>query len=611
MSSASTSTREVDNGLRRIATSREVRSFGSSEAARFRARSDHMSASPRRSSPERTGGELLADALLLHHVTLTFAVCGESFLPLLDAMRDRPRLRLINCRHEASASVMAEASAKLTGRPGVCLVSRGPGACHATIGLHTAFQDATPLVMLIGQVPRDYLEREAQQEIEYRRMLGPLAKWVAQIDQVGRIPELVHRAFRVASSGRPGPVVLVLPEDMLEERSDVADCPPAPLARAYPGAAELASLRELLSAASRPLMIVGGAPWSDAGCTAVARFAAGNRIPVCCSYRRLDLVASTHECFAGELAVSSNPALLRRLREADLVLAVGTRLSEPTTQDYTLLEVPIPRAKLVHVYPEAEEIGSVYRPTLAIQSGLVEFADALASMAIGPSQARSAWCAELRGLQVEDSTPRPRAAKLDPAVAMGWLRMQLPADAIVAFDAGAFSGWPQRFLSFGRPGRVVAPVSGAMNYGIHAGIAASFVHPDRLVVVCVGDGGFTMGDAELATAKRYGARIVVLLFNNGQFGSVRVHQERRYPGRPIGMDLTNPDFGMLARSYGAHSEAVERTEDFAAAWVRANACETSAVIELRLDAEQLNSRVSVSELRAQGGVASADAASSR
>src|SRR5690349_3116927 len=268
----------------------------------------------------RTGGEILADALLLHHVDRAFAVCGESFLPLLDAMRDRPTLRLVNCRHEAGACVMAEATGKLTYRPGVCLVSRGPGASPATIGLHRAFQEATPLVLLIGQGPREYAEREAQQEIEYRRMLGPLAKWVAQVDQVDRIPELVHRAFRVALSGRPGPVVLVLPEDVLEERTDASDCPPAPLAHAHPGASEIHELRSRLLEAERPLVIVGGAPWTDAACAAMGEFAVRNDLPVCCSYRRLDIVSSTHECFAGELAVSSNPALLRRLREADLVL---------------------------------------------------------------------------------------------------------------------------------------------------------------------------------------------------------------------------------------------------------------------------------------------------
>jgi acetolactate synthase-1/2/3 large subunit len=547
----------------------------------------------------RTGGEVLADALLLHGVDMAFAVCGESFLPLLDALVDRPQLRLISCRHEAGAAMMAEATAKLTGRPGVCLVSRGPGACHATIGLHTAFQDATPMVLLIGQVPRSYAEREAQQEIEYRRMLGPLAKWVAQIDQVERIPELVHRAFRVAASGRPGPVVLVLPEDMLEDRTDATDCPPAPLARAHPGAAELATMCDLLAASKRPIVIVGGAPWSDAACDAIVRFAEANDLPVCCSYRRLDLFPSRHDAFVGELAVSSNPMLLRRLREADVVLAIGTRLSEPTTQDYTLFDVPVPRQKLVHVYASAEEIGSVFRPTLAIQSGQVEFADALEGLTVGTSVERSAWRAELRALHLDDSTPRPATTAFDPGQAMRWLREQLPHDAIVAFDAGAFSGWPQRFLSFGRPGRVLAPVSGSMNYGVHAGVAASLVHPDRVVVVCVGDGGFTMGEAELATARRYGARLVVLLFNNDQFGSVRVHQERRYPGRSIGMDLTNPDFVMLAKSYGAHAEVVRRTDEFAPAWARALGCGTAAVIELRTDPEQLNSRISVSDLRSR------------
>ena len=550
-------------------------------------------------SRPRTGGEVLADALTLHGVESAFAVCGESFLPLLDAMHDRPGLRLISCRHEAGAAVMAEATGKLTGTPGVCLVSRGPGACHATIGLHTAFQDATPLVMFVGQVPRHYLEREAQQEIEYRRMLGPLTKWVAQVDQAERIPELVHRAFRVACAGRPGPVVLVLPEDMLEDVVTVRDCPPSPPALAFPGADQLASLRELIASARQPVMIVGGAPWSDAGCADIAAFARANDLPVCCSYRRLDLVASSHPCFVGELAVSSNPRLLRRLREADLVIAVGTRLSEPTTQDYTLLDVPVPGARLVHVYPSAEEIGSVYRADVGIACDLSAFAHAVATMRVDSSQARTSWRDELRKLFLEDSTPPAESAALDRGSVMTWLRDELPAHAIVAFDAGAFSGWPQRFLSFGRPGRALAPVSGAMNYGLHAGIAAALRHPERLVVVCVGDGGFTMGEMELATARRYGARIVVLIFNNAQFGSVRVHQERRYPNRGIGMDLTNPDFVMLARSYSAHAERVETTAQFADAWHRSIASGTAAVIELVVDPEQLNPRVTVSQLRAR------------
>ena len=549
---------------------------------------------PRRA---RTGGEVLADALALHGVERAFAVCGESFLPLLDAMRDRPELRLISCRHEAGAAVMAEATGKLTGKPGVCLVSRGPGACHATIGLHTAFQDATPLIMLVGQVPRHYLDREAQQEIDYRQMLGPLTKWVAQIDQAERIPELVHRAFRVACAGRPGPVALVLPEDMLEDVVSVSDCPPAPPARAFPGVAQIEAMRELITSAERPVMIVGGALWSDAACAAIAEFALANDLPVCCSYRRLDLVASSHPCFVGELAVSSNPALLHKLRDADLVIAVGTRLSEPTTQDYTLLAVPVPRAKLVHVYPAAEEIGSVYRPDVGIASDLSEFASSVATLRVPASQTRRAWRDELRELFLADSRPAPRATSLDPGAVMAWLRDALPEDAIVAFDAGAFSGWPQRFLSFGRPGRVLAPVSGAMNYGLHAGIAAALWDPDRLVVVCVGDGGFTMGEMELATALRFGARLVVLLFNNGQFGSVRVHQERRYPNRSIGMDLTNPDFVMLSQSYGAHAETVSTTSAFEDAWQRATACGTAAIIELELDPAQLNSRVNLSELR--------------
>jgi len=548
-------------------------------------------------APTRTGGEILGDALLLHGVDLAFAVCGESFLPLLDALHDRPQLRLISCRHEAGAAVMAEAAAKLTGRPGVCLVSRGPGLCHATIGLHTAFQDSTPLVMFVGQVPRHYAGREAQQEIDYRRMLAPLAKFVTEIDQVERIPEIVHRAFRTASSGRAGPVVLILPEDMLEDSASVADCPPVPLSGIYPGARELAALGDLLAQAQRPILILGGSGWTDAACADIARFASAQALPVCVSYRRLDLFPTAHDCYAGELAVSSNRALLARLRESDLVIALGTRLSEPTTQDYTLFELPVPRTKLVHVHASAEELGSVYRPTLAIQSGPVEFVEAALALRANVPVERAAWRAELRKLFVADSVPTPNGQRFDAGLAMAWLRDQLPPDAIVTFDAGAFSGWPQRFLGWGRPGRVLAPISGQMNYGVASGVGASIVHPDRRVVVCVGDGGFTMGEAELATARRYGGKPVVLLFNNDLFGSVRVHQERRYPGRAIGTDLTNPDFVALARSYGAHAETVQSTEEFAPAWARAVASGSAAVIEMRMDAEQLNSRSTVAQLR--------------
>jgi acetolactate synthase-1/2/3 large subunit len=344
-------------------------------------------------------------------------------------------------------------------------------------------------------------------------------------------------------------------------------------------------------------MIVGGSAWTDEACAQITRFAEVNALPVCASYRRLDIVASTHECFVGELAVSSNRTLLQRLREADLVIAVGTRLSEPTTQDYTLLDVPLPRVPLVHVHASAEELGSVYRPALAIQSGVAQFAQAAAAMELPASDARRAWRAQLRALYLADSTPPALPLALDPGRAMAALRELLPPDTIVTFDAGAFSGWPQRFLSFGRPGRVLAPVSGSMNYGIHAGVAASLAHPDRVVVVCVGDGGFTMGEAELATARRYGARPIVLLFNNDQFGSVRIHQERRYPGRGIGMELTNPDFVMLARSYGAHAERVEHTDAFPAAWERARTSGTAAVLELCVDPQQLSSRVNVADLR--------------
>ena len=535
---------------------------------------------------------------------MPYAVCGESFLPLLDALHDRSRLRLIGCRHEAGAAVTGEATGKLTGQPGICLVSRGPGACHASIGLHTAFQDSTPLVTSVGQVPRSYMGREAQQEIDYRIMLAPLAKWVAQVERSDRIPELVHRAFRTARSGRPGPVVLVLPEDVLEDRTDASDCGPAAIARPHPGSDELAAMHDLLARAERPVMILGGCEWNDQACADIARFAGSNDIPMCCSYRRLDLISTEHTCFVGELSVSTAPAFVRRLREADLVLAVGTRLSEPTTQDYTLLDVPVPRSRLIHVYPSGEEIGNVYRPTIAIQASMSAFAAAIAGLKVRSLSSRSSWARELRHAYVDDSTLPQSALALDQGAIMCQIGELLPRDAIVTLYAGAVAGWPRRFFAYGRPGRVRAPVSGAMNYGIHAGVAACLVHPDRTVLVCVRDGGFTMGEAELATALRFGTKPISLLFNNGYFGSARIHQERRYPGRLIGTDLTNPDFAMLARSYGAHFESVGRTEDFAAAWRRCVAFGGVSMIELQLDREQLSFRVSMEGLKKAVALAS-------
>ncbi len=556
----------------------------------------------------RTGARILVEALRVHGVDLAFCVAGESYIGILDALYDcREAIRLITCRHEASAANMAEAYGKLTSRPGVCLVTRGPGACHAAIGLHTAYQDSTPLLLLVGQIPRGHQEREAFQEIDYRRMFGELAKWVAQIDQAERVPEMIHHALHTAVSGRPGPVVLALPEDMLGERSTVADGGPYQPARPHPGRGDMAELRRLLAAAERPLMLLGGGGWSDAACFEIAAFAEANGLPVCCGFRRHDLFDNTDSNFAGELGVAPNPKLIRRIEEADLLLVVGARLGEVTTQGYTILGVPEPGRILVHVHAGAEELGRVFRPALAVLSGMPEFAAAAAALEPVDGGRWRAWTDAARRDYLENLAPRPYEGAFDPGRAMLWLRERLPPDAIVTVDAGNFSGWPQRFLQFRRPGRLLGPTSGAMGYSVPAGVSASLVHPGRMVVSFVGDGSFLMGAHELATAVGHGAKPIILVFNNGMYGTIRMHQERLHPDRVIATDLTNPDFAALARAYGAYGERVERTEDFAPAFDAAAAAEGPAVLELAIDPELITTRTTLSAIRDQARARLAEA----
>ena len=548
----------------------------------------------------RTGARILVEALRVHGVELAFCVAGESYIDILDALYDcREAIRLITCRHEASAANMAEAYGKLTSRPGVCLVTRGPGACHAAIGLHTAYQDSTPLLLLVGQIPRGHQEREAFQEIDYRRMFGELAKWVAQIDQAERVPEMIHHALHTAVSGRPGPVVLALPEDMLGERSTVADGGPYRPARPHPGRQDMEALRRLLAAAERPLMLLGGGGWSDAACFEIAAFAEANGLPVCCGFRRHDLFDNTDSNFAGELGIAPNPKLIRRIEEADLLLVVGARLGEVTTQGYTILGVPEPGRTLIHVHAGAEELGRVFRPALAVLSGMPEFAAAAAALEPVDGDRWRAWTEAARRDYLENLAPRPYEGAFDPGRAMLWLRERLPPDAIVTVDAGNFSGWPQRFLQFRRPGRLLGPTSGAMGYSVPAGVSASLVHPGRMVVSFVGDGSFLMGAHELATAVGHGAKPIILVFNNGMYGTIRMHQERLHPDRVIATDLTNPDFAALARAYGAYGERVERTEDFAPAFDAAAAAEGPAVLELAIDPELITTRTTLSAIRDQ------------
>jgi acetolactate synthase-1/2/3 large subunit len=555
--------------------------------------------------PLLSGGQLVVAALRAHGVEMAFSVAGESYLEVLDALFDAPEIRLITCRQEGGAAFMAEAYGKLTGKPGVVLVTRGPGACNASIGVHTAFQDSTPMVVLVGQVARHQIDREAFQEVDFRKMYAPLAKWVAQIDLAERVPELVNQAFQVATSGRPGPVVLALPEDMLRDQRAAAVVGPYRAVHAHPGAADLAELRRLLAAAERPIMLVGGSGWSDAAAADIARFATANDLPVCCSFRRQDIVDNRLACFVGDLGTGAAPTLVARFKAADLVLAVGARIGEITSQSYTLLGVPDPGKTLIHVHAGAEELGRVFRPDLAIQSGMAEFAAAAAALdPIAPPR-WGAWRGEARADYEQGLVPTPlqSAPALDLGRVMGWLRERLPDDAIVTSDAGNFSGWPNRFLQYRRPGRQLGPTSGAMGYGVPAAVAAKLIHPDRLVVGFCGDGGFMMTGQELATAAGEGIGPVILLFNNSMYGTIRMHQERRFPGRVVGTALRNPDFAMLARAYGGFGAVVARTEEFAPAFEEAAASGRPAVIELQMDPEIITTRTTLSALRHQAETA--------
>jgi acetolactate synthase-1/2/3 large subunit len=555
--------------------------------------------------PALSGGQLVVGCLKAHGVEMAFSVAGESYLEVLDALYDAPEIRLVTCRQEGGAAFMAEAYGKLTGKPGVLLVTRGPGACNASIGVHTAFQDSTPMVVLVGQVARHQIDREAFQEVDFRKMYAPLAKWVTQIDMAERIPELLNQAFQVATSGRPGPVVVALPEDMLRDTAAVAPIGPYRAVHAHPGAADLAELRQLLAAAERPMVLVGGSGWDDAACADIARFLAANDLPACCSFRRQDIVDNRLGNYLGDLGTGAAPTLIARIKQADLVVAIGARIGEITSQSYSLLGIPDPGKTLIHIHPAAEELGRVFRPTLAIQSGMPEIAAALAALEPIPTPRWAPWRRDARaeyeaGLQPSKLTDSPA---LDLGRIMIWLRDRLPDDAIVTSDAGNFSGWPNRFLQYRRPGRQLGPTSGAMGYGVPAAVAAKLTRPNSIVVGFCGDGGFLMTGQELATSLAEGPGPIILVFNNAMYGTIRMHQERRFPGRISGTNLKNPDFTALARAYGAFSAQIARTEEFAPAFEEAIASKRAAVIELMMDPEMITTRTTLSALRRQAEAA--------
>jgi acetolactate synthase-1/2/3 large subunit len=546
----------------------------------------------------RNGGRILIDALIQHGVDLAFCVPGESYLAALDALHDsQVRIKLVVCRQEGGAAYMAEAYGKLTGKPGICFVTRGPGATNASVGVHTAFQDSTPMILFIGQVARDQVEREAFQEIDFRRMFGPMVKWVAEIDDAARIPELVSQAFHRAMNGRPGPVVLALPEDMLTDMVTVGDAGHYKVSRPHPGEEEMAAFRDLLARAERPLVILGGGGWDADAVGGFRRFAEANNLPVGCAFRCQDLFDNTSDNYAGDVGIGINPKLAQRIKDSDLLIAIGARLGEMTTSGYTLIDIPVPAQKLIHVHAGVEELGRVYQASLPINSGMAAFVRALGKLPAISARRWDGWTRAARTDYLENLRHAPIPGKLQMGEIMAWLRQRLPADAILTNGAGNYATWSHRFYQYRQFRTQLGPTNGSMGYGVPAGVAAKLVAPDRIVVSFNGDGCFMMNGQELATAVQYGANVVFLVINNGMYGTIRMHQEKTYPGRVSGTELHNPDFVALGRAYGAHAELVEQTADFAPAFERALAAGRPALLELRIDPEAITPKASLSQLR--------------
>ncbi|WP_371423489.1 thiamine pyrophosphate-binding protein [Tardiphaga sp.] len=536
----------------------------------------------------RNGGEILVAALRRNGVDRMFGVPGESALPIFDALYEPDAgIRFIVCRHETTASHMAEADGKISGRPGICVVSRGPGAMQAALGLHTAWQDSTPMILIVGQVPRGHLGREAFQEMNYVRTFDDMTKWVVEIDSVDRIPELVSRAFHVAMQGRPGPVVLSIPEDILGSVSEVADAAPATVIEAAPSDAQMADVRALLQKAQRPLVIVGNLGWTATAAEQFRAFVERNDLPVVAGFRSQDVLDNRSDQYIGDISLGCSRPLMARVKTADLLLVIGDRLGDVTTNHYSLFDVPTPKQVLIHVFPGPEEIGRVYVPTLGIPANSSRFAEALAKLPPLESSAWAGWRAESRQAYEDYQAPRTDAPPFDLAKVIDHLNSQLPDDAIVSNGAGNYTIWLHRYYRYRKLRTQIAPKSGSMGYGLPAAIAAQLRHPERRVVCLAGDGCFMMASQEFATAVQQQLPIIVIIVNNAMYGSIRMHQELNFPNRPGGTDLLNPDFAALAQSYGAHGEAIEAHDDFPAAFARAVAAERPAIIELRVNRNQL------------------------
>jgi acetolactate synthase-1/2/3 large subunit len=545
----------------------------------------------------RTAAEVLVDQLLIHGVQHAFCVPGESYLAVLDAFHDRD-LAVTVCRQEGGACMMAEAVGKVTGRPGVCFVTRGPGATNASAGIHIAMQDSTPLVMFVGQVGRDMREREAFQELDYRAVFGSMTKWTTEIDDPARVPEIVSRAFYTATNGRPGPVVVAIPEDMLVERVAVPDAPPFALVETSPGQTEMAKFAEMLSGARAPIMLLGGSRWSQAASDGIGRFAEKYSLPVATTFRRGSLFDQLHPCYAGDLGIGPNPKLLERIKSSDLVIMVGGRLGELPSQSYTLFDIPRPQMPFIHVHPGTEELGRVYSPHLAINATPTAFATALDHLELREAKGSDAEAMHSSFLEWTDK-PTDQPGGVNFGAVMVWLREYLPPNAILCNGAGNYASWVHRFFHFRQYASHVAPASGSMGYGVPAAVAMKRLHPDRPVICLAGDGDFLMNGQEFATAVQYGAPIIIIIVDNGMYGTIRMHQEREYPGRISATELRNPDFAAYARAFGGFGTSIERTEDFPAAFKQAMASGKPAIIRLAVDPEAITPTMTIAKIRAK------------
>ncbi|MCA0399890.1 MAG: thiamine pyrophosphate-binding protein [Proteobacteria bacterium] len=544
----------------------------------------------------RTGGQILVDQLVKQGVDDIFCVPGESYLAVLDALHDA-KIRVTVCRQEGGAAMMAEAAGKLTGRPGICFVTRGPGATNASHGVHIAHQDSTPMILFVGQIERSARERGAFQELDYRAVFGSMTKWTTEIDDAARIPEIISRAFHVAMSGRPGPVVIALPEDMLVEMAEVKDAPFVTPVPATPARAQIEALGARLAAAKSPVVLLGGTRWDEKAIADIARFAERYDLPVAVSFRRQMLFPVDHPNFAGDLGIGANPALLERFKQSDLILAIGARLGEMPSQGYSLLDIPGDGEKLVHVHPGAEELGRVYATALPIHADPASFATALG--ALTPPNALP-WAGEAK--KAHAAWREWTGEKKTPGALQMWQVMQhlnetLSADAIMTNGAGNYATWLHRFRAFTRFQTQAAPTSGSMGYGVPAAVAAKRVFPDREVISFAGDGCFLMNGQEFATAVQYDLPVIILVIDNGMYGTIRMHQEREYPGRVSATLLKNPDFAAYARAFGGHGERVEKTEDFAPALARARASGKPAILHCLIDPEAITPAMTLSQIR--------------